>query len=277
MKKMIVLGLLLSGSVYAGLVNGIALVVNNEPITLYEIDAMAQKLKVSKNEAIEYLIDEKIQSSEVKRQGIDVDIYEIEERMESVARSNHLTLSEFKEILASKFISLEEYKENLKKKLIQEKLARKIFSEESTIVDREDARIYYDNNKEEFSIPTRVKITKYASKDQRELATYLRNPMIVNHSVAVESEEIKTDELNPKLLSLVLETQEGGFTPIIPVSNTLFVSIRIDAKLEKKQNSFEEVESAIIAKLSQQNESKAIERYFKKQRARAKIVEVRLP
>jgi len=277
MKRILVLGLLLCGSVYAGLVNGIALIVNNEPITLYEIDVTAQKLKVSQKEAIEYLIDDKIQSSEIKRQGIAVDFYEIEERMESVARSNNLTLTEFKEILASKFISLEEYKENLKKKLIQEKLARKIFSEESTTVDREDARIYYDNNKEEFSIPTRVKITKYASKDQRELATYLRNPMIVNHSVAVESEEIKTDELNPKLLSLVLETPEGEFTPIIPVSNTLFVSIRINAKLNKDQKKFEDVESAIIAKLSQQNESKAIERYFKKQRASAKIVEVRLP
>jgi parvulin-like peptidyl-prolyl isomerase len=277
MKKMIVLGLFLCGFAYAGLVNGIALVVNNEPITLYEIDVTAQKLKVSKKEAIEYLIDEKIHSSEIKRQGIDVDIYEIEERMASVAGSNSLTLAEFKEILASKFISLEEYKESLKKKLIQEKLARKIFSEESTAVDREDARIYYDNNQEEFAVPTRVKITKYAAKDQRELAAYLRNPMIVNHSVAVESEEIKTDELNPKLLSLVLETSEGEFTPIIPVGNALFVSIRIDAKLQKNQKSFDEVESAIAAKLSQQNEAKAIERYFKKQRAGAKIVEVRLP
>lgn len=277
MKKIVTVLLLLSSLAYAGLVNGIALVVNNEPVTLYDIDVTAQKLKVSKREATEYLIDQKIQDSEIKRLGISVDLYEIEERMESVAESNNLTLQEFKDILASKFISLEEYKENLKKKLIQEKLARKIFAEENTAVETEDARIYYENNKEEFAVPTKVKITKYASKDQRELAAFLRNPMMVGHSVAVESEEIKTDDLNPKLLSLVLETQEGGFTPILPVGNNLYVSIRIDKKMEKNQKSFEEVQSTIIAKLRQENESKSIERYFKKQRAKAKIVEVRRP
>jgi len=277
MKKLFLFGILLSGLLHAGLVNGIALIVNNEPITLYDIDVTAQKMKVSKREATEALINEKIESSEIKRLGIDVDVYEIEERMESVAASNNLTLQEFKDILASKFISLEEYKENLKKKLIQEKMARKIFSEESTTVDAEDARIYYENNKEEFSVPTRVKITKYVAKDQRELAAFLRNPMMVGHSVAVESEEIKTEDLNPKLLSLVLETPEGSFTPVLPIGNNLYVSFRIDKKMNKKLKTFEEAQNAIIAKLRQENESKAIERYFKKQRAGAKIVEVRRP
>jgi hypothetical protein len=144
-------------------------------------------------------------------------------------------------------------------------------------VDTEDARIYYENNKEEFAIPTKVKITKYVSKDQRELMAFLQNPMMVGHSVAVESEEIKTADLNPKLLSLVLETSEGGFTPILPIGNNLYVSIRIDKKMDQKQKSFEEVQSTIVSKLRQANESKSIERYFKKQRAGAKIVEVRRP
>ncbi len=277
MKRLLLFWMLLGGMLHAGLVNGVALVVNNEPITLYDIDVTAQKMKLSKREATEFLIDEKIQSSEIKRLGIRVDVYEIEERMESVAASNNLTLQEFKDILASKFISLEEYKENLEKKLIQEKLARMIFSEESVTVDTEDARIYYENNKGEFSVPSKVKITKYASKDQRELAAFLRNPMMVGHSVAVESEEIKTSDLNPKLLSLVLETPEGSFTPILPVGSNLYVSIRIDRKLEMHEKSFEEAQSAIIAKLRQENEAKSIERYFKKQRAKAKIVEVRRP
>lgn len=277
MKRIVLLWLLVAGMLQAGLLNGIALVVNNEPITLYDIDVTAQKMRISKREATEFLINEKIESSEIKRLGIDVDVYEIEERMESVAASNNLTLQEFKDILASKFISLEEYKENLKKKLIQEKMARKIFSEESVTVDTEDARIYYENNKEEFAVPTRVKITKYVSKDQRELAAFLQNPMMVGHSVAVESEEIKTEELNPKLMTLVLETGEGSFTPILPIGNNLYVSFRIDRKMNKQQKSFEDVQSTIVAKLRQENESKSIDRYFKKQRASAKIVEVRRP
>jgi len=262
---------------FAGLVNGIAVTVNNEPITLYEIDDTAKKMKISKQEALDYLVDEKLQASEVKRLGIFVDSYEIDDRIDAIAGSNNLSVAEFKDILASKFIGFEDYKKNLQKKLVQEKLARKIFTEESVTVEREDARIYYENNKEEFAVPTRVKITKYASKDQRQLATYIRNPLLRPDGIMVESETVETALLNPKLLSLVLETKQGSFTPILPAGSDLFVSIRVEEKMDTNQKSFEEVEASIMEKLKQMNESKAIERYFKKQRANAKIVKIRLP
>lgn len=274
----IVLGIIfVSVAAYAGLINGIAVTVNSEPITLYEIDETVQKMKISNKEAVEFLIGEKLQESEVKRLGIFVDSYEIDDRIDSIAGSNNLSVQEFKDVLASKFIGFDEYKENLRKKLVQEKLARKIFTEESVLIGQEDARIYYENNQDEFAVPTKVKITKYASKDQRQLVAYLRNPLIRNDAIAIESETIETATLNPKLLSLVLETKEGSFTPILPVANGVYVSIRIDKKLEQNLKSFEEAESMIIAKLKQESESKAIDRYFKKQRASAKIIEIRLP
>ncbi len=262
---------------WAGLVNAVSVVVNDEPITLYEIDEKARALKVSASEALNVLIDQKIQESEIKRMGIEVTPFEIDERMESIAASNNLTLTEFKEVLASRFISLEAYRKDLSDKALQEKVAQAIMTEESTSVEREDARIYYDNHTDEFDIPKKVKVTKYASSNRQQLLAYLRNPMMINSGVAVEKETIDTASMNPQLFSMVMETPVGSYTPMLPMGQNLYVSIRVDEKIDTVKRKFEEVEGMIVAKLRKDNESKAIERYFQKQRAKAKIVTLRRP
>lgn len=277
MKKITVWFVLAMMPLWAGLVNAVSVIVNDEPITLYEIDEKAKELRVSASEALSILIDQTIQKQEVKRLGIEVTPFEIDDRMEAIAQSNNLTLEEFKEALASRFISLEEYRTTLKEKALQEKLAQAIFSEESAVVEREDARIYYDNNPEEFSVPEKVRVTKYASSSRQQLMAYLNNPMMINSAVAVEKETIDTASMNPQLFTMVMETAVGGNTPIIPVSQKLFVSIRIDEKINTTKRKFDEVESMIIQKLRQQNESKSIARYFQKQRANARITTLRRP
>jgi len=277
MKSILVLFFVVFLTLEAGLVNAVSIIVNNTPITLYQIDETANKMNISKKEAVDFLIDEKIQESEIKNLGIFVDDFEVDERIEAIARSNNLTKDEFKDILESKLISYKEYKEDLKKKIVQEKLARKIFSEESVSVDTEDALLYYKNNLKEFTVPKKIKISKYASKNRRALEAFLVNPLMVNPSIAVESETIETDTLNPKLISLVAETDEGSFTPILPIGSDVFVTILIEKKLESVQKDFDDVKNQIAEKLRQENESKSIQRYFKKQRSKAKIVEVRTP
>ena len=52
------LSLLVGSSLtYAAMINGVALTVNDEPITLYDIDRTMVINKVSKNEAVSYLVD----------------------------------------------------------------------------------------------------------------------------------------------------------------------------------------------------------------------------
>lgn len=264
-------------SLEAGLVNAVSVVVNNTPITLYQIDKTAEKMNISKEKALEFLIDEKIKEDEIKTLGIFVDEFEIEDRMEAVAKSNNLSKKELIDILESKFISLKEYKEELKKKITQEKLIRKIFSQESIFVDNEDALIYYKNNSQEFTLPSRVKITKYATKNKRDLENFLANPLMINQTIVTESEVVDTNALNPSLASLVAETKEGAFTPILPTGNDVFVAIFVEEKLDMIQKEFDDVKNAIIEKLREDSESKAIHRYFKKQRSMAKIITLRVP
>ena len=277
MKKILVWLLLAMLPLWGGLVNAVSVLVNDEPITLYEIDEKAKELRISPAEALNVLIDQAIQKQEIKRLGIEVTPYEVDERMEGIAASNKMSMAEFKEALASRFISLEEYRATLKAKAEQEKLAQAIFSEESAAVEREDARIYYDNHPDEFSVPEKIRVTKYASSNRKQLMAYLKNPMMINHAVGVEKETIETITMNPQLFAMVMETPVGGYTPILPVGQNLFVSIRIDEKLNETKRKFEEVENMIINKLRQQNESKSMTRYFQKQRANAKITTLRRP
>ncbi|MDQ1339926.1 MAG: peptidyl-prolyl cis-trans isomerase SurA [Campylobacterota bacterium] len=264
-------------SLEAGLVNAVSFIVNNTPITLYQIDKIAEKMNISKEKALEFLIDEKIKEDEIKTLGIFVDEFEIEDRMEAIAKSNNLSKKELVDILESKFISLKEYKEELKKKIMQEKLIRKIFSQESIFVDDEDALIYYKNNPQNFTLPAKVKITKYATKNKRELENFLANPLIINQAIVTESEVVDTSALNPSLASLVAETKEGAFTPILPTGNDIFVAIFVEEKLDMVQKEFNDVKNTIVDKLREESESKAIDRYFKKQRSMAKIITLRVP
>ena len=52
MYKLFLTLLVSSGISFAGMVNGVALTVNDDPITLYDIDKAMSTNKISKNEAI---------------------------------------------------------------------------------------------------------------------------------------------------------------------------------------------------------------------------------
>ena len=52
------LSLLVGSSIsFASMINGVALTVNDEPITTYDIEKTMEVNKVGKNEAVGYLID----------------------------------------------------------------------------------------------------------------------------------------------------------------------------------------------------------------------------
>ena len=57
MYKLFLTLLVSSGISFAGIVNGVALTVNDQPITIYDIDKTVSINKISKNEAVGLLID----------------------------------------------------------------------------------------------------------------------------------------------------------------------------------------------------------------------------
>ena len=57
----------------SNIVGGIAIKVNNDPITLYEIQSLSAKQHISKDKAQEILIAQRLKDQEIKRLNIAID------------------------------------------------------------------------------------------------------------------------------------------------------------------------------------------------------------
>ena len=78
------------GILSAGLVDGIALVVNEEPITLYDIDKKMLESNLSKKDAVSLLIDELLYEQELRKYNIEVDIFDVNNYIEKIRKSSIL-------------------------------------------------------------------------------------------------------------------------------------------------------------------------------------------
>ena len=112
----------------AGTVDGVSVIINKEPITLYDVFKYSQRFNISKKESLDILVRQKLEDSEIKKLGITVDNFEIDQYIENLAISNNMNQYDFLNMIRSKNIEISEYKEDLKKKLQRDKLYKKIVS-----------------------------------------------------------------------------------------------------------------------------------------------------
>ena len=96
MYKLFLSLLVSSGISFAAMVNGIAIIVNDEPITLYDIDKTMSVNNISKNEAVSYLIDKILYDQLVQENNITADVFDINDYTEKLASSNGMDVYTFK-------------------------------------------------------------------------------------------------------------------------------------------------------------------------------------
>ena len=84
MYKLFLTLLVSSGISFAGMVNGVALTVNDDPITLYDIDKAMSTNKISKNEAVGLLIDKTLYEQAIKENNISADIFDVNNYIEKI-------------------------------------------------------------------------------------------------------------------------------------------------------------------------------------------------
>jgi len=274
--KKIFLALFILSYTFASIINGIAIVVNSEPITMLDIIKTSKMLNISKKEATELLIDQKLQESQIKKFGIFVDEFELEDAIENFAKERGLTLSKLKDIIEKQGISWQEYKEKFKKDLLKRKLYQKIVSSKLSQPDTKELLEYYKNNIDKFSIPKYVEVVKYISKDRVALNKIKSNPMAAIDGVQVDQEMVDISKINPKLALLLKDTKENSFTPIIPLEDS-FLLIYIKKKIDVTPMEFENVKDAVLAKMVEEKREKIIKEFIAKLKINANIEVIRLP
>jgi predicted HTH domain antitoxin len=272
----IVLFVIFKLSLIAGLVDGVSVVVNNNPITLYEIKKYSVNFKVPIKKAVEALIREKLEENLIKKYNLSTDDTEITDEMEKISSRAGMSIVDFENYLEKKGVDIDAYKKDLAKKLTKRKLYKKIVSGKIKRADEKELKEYYQRHINLYSIPQMIQVTEYDSKDKKLLEKLIQNPMLNINGISRKEQVLKSKNLNPKLLYILQQANEGSFTPILTLKDG-FVSFYIKRKINVKPISFEKVKNAIFAEIMNKREKDIIKSYFDKLVSEASIKVLREP
>jgi len=267
MKKLLIAAVF-SLLIHAQVLDKIVASINNEPITSYEVEKTSEQLNVSKKQALQILMDKKLIESEIKKRGIDVDDFELQNAMEKIANQNGLTLLEFKNILMQKS-QYKQFVNDLKENLLKQKLFNQIVQTKLHVDDKEIEN-YYKEHKNEFTVFKTIQVTKYSANNRQLLNNVKQNPLATNLKIKQETKVYSYKELPVNLLFLFKQTKVGEFTPIINdgLGYSMYYVARKDGKVYMP---FDKVKMAIANKLIAQKREMILKDYFSKLKNRAYI------
>ena len=272
-KLFFVFFLLLSVS-YSQVINAIALVVNDDAITIYDIENKMNLLGVSKDEAIGQLVDEVLFKNLISENNISVDIFDVNTYLEKVATSNGMDLYTFKSIIKQKYKDYEAYEKNVKNNIIKQKLSDKLIRGNLKLANEVDLKIYYENNINLFQAAKKIYVRKYASTSKKELLLVQTNPMLTSANVEQNDIILKQDELNSQLRFIINDTKINTFTAIFS-SNKKYTTLLIRKKEDLKIIKFEDVRDRIFNIVMQDRERKYLKNFFDRLKLTANIRIVR--
>lgn len=274
MKKILSSLFLASSLSFAGLVDAIALVVNDEPITLYEIDEKIQKQSLSKSEAVSNLVDEILYKQELKKKNIHADIFDVNNYVAELAQRNGMDVYSFKSIVKQRYGDFKKFEDEIKQKILRDKLTSLLVRGKLKVASEDDLKIYYNNNQNKYATASSIEVVQYFSRNKRALATIKQNPLFRSNDVFVKTETLNQAGLNPQLKYLLNDTKKGSFTPIF-TANGQYVMLFVKDKSGVATQSFEAVKNSIFQEIMKERESQFLKEYFEKLKITAEIKVIR--
>ncbi|PAF52389.1 peptidylprolyl isomerase [Helicobacter sp. 13S00477-4] len=260
-----------AGENKSDIVGGIAITVNGDPITLYQIDQEEKKLKIDKKKAIDVLIAQRLKDQEIKRLNIRVDDSRIEAEIDNIAKHNGMDRDTFVSTLISQGINFGKYKDQLKEQIETQELLRNILLSNANTAGEAEMRSYYNKHKNEFSVPKEVETIRFVSKNPQALKKAIENPMMNVSGVEKGEEKISLESLNPQIAQVFIQTKKEAFTPVLNAGEGSYVAFFIKDKIGQTQVSFEQAKSFIAQKLIESSQDRVLDEYFEKIRVKANI------
>ncbi|MCQ2631224.1 SurA protein [Helicobacter pylori] len=255
-------------------VGGISLLVNGSPITLYQIQEEQKKSKVSKAQARDRLIAERIKNQEIERLKIHVDDDKLDQEMAMMAQQQGMDLDHFKQILMAEG-HYKLYRDQLKEHLEMQELLRNILLTNVDTSSETKMREYYNKHKEQFSIPTEIETVRYTSTSQEDLERAMADPNLEIPGVSKANEKIEMKTLNPQIAQVFISHEQGSFTPVMNGGGGQFITFYIKEKKGKNEVSFSQAKQFIAQKLVEESKDKILEEHFEKLRVKSRIVMIR--
>ena len=243
----VILLLLPTAAGFAEVVDRIVAIVNDEVISLYELnqamqpyieqvqnsrypeDVERQLMYEVRGKILNEMINEKLADQELKRQNISVSDKEVDNGIERIKESRAITDEELRKALVTQGITYEEYRQQIKQQIQRAKLVNREVRSKIVITDQ-DIKEYYDQHPEEYAHEKKyhlrnfyIRLSSFATDADRREA--LRQMKIVRAELTAGKsvDELTKSALQPEAL---VESDDMGLFKIEDLSPQLRETIR---------------------------------------------------
>lgn len=245
-------------------IEGIAAVVNDQVISLYDVDQRVdlffatsgiekspEMTERMRDQVLRSLVDEKLQMQEATRVEIQIEETEIEKRMELLAKQDNRTLDGIKEFLESKSIEENTLKAQIRAELAWNQFVRRNFGGRIKVGDPEIEEQYEKAvkavnqtrylvseillNLDNFS--TEEQVRQLSGEIVRQLQSGTSFPAVARQfSIAPTAGQggqlgwISADQLNPRLSQVLRQMQVGQISSPIPTTGGVYILALADKR-----------------------------------------------
>jgi peptidyl-prolyl cis-trans isomerase SurA len=245
-------------------IEGIAAVVNDQVISLYDVDQRVdlffatsgiqkspEMTERMREQVLRSLVDEKLQMQEATRVEIQIEETEIEERMELLAKQDNRTLDGIKEFLETKSIEENTLKAQIRAELAWNQFVRRNFGGRIKVGDPEIEEQYEKAvkavnqtrylvseillNLDNFS--TEEQVRQLSDEIVKQLQSGTSFPAVARQfSIAPTAAQggqlgwISADQLNPRLSQVIRQMQVGQISPPIPTTGGVYILALADRR-----------------------------------------------
>ncbi len=262
----------------AKMIDGVAIVVKGEAITLYDLKKEMRISNVDVDTASNMLIRQKLEESEIKERKITVSNSEVYDDIKMLSSRNNMSVNDFYEAARNaNGISSTELKEKVKAKLLSQKLYSAIAYSSVSQPTEDEIKEYYELHKNNFSHPSGFSVVIYQSKDEKRLQEKIDNPMFSAPDIIQTPQELPYSKISPELAGLLSKTAAGTFTAIIPDGKGGYMSFYMKEIKSMEQIGMKTARNQIINMIMGDKREQVLSDYFARLRTNADITFVRKP
>jgi len=255
----------------ARVLNGISIIVEDEPITTAEITAVQKSMRISKQKAIDLLIQSSLQKSVSKDVHISDD--EIDAKIQQISAINKISIKKMQQILKKQGMKWYDYRQRVKTEIKKQKFYQRNIAPLIPIPGEDQLKLFYKKNRKLFRVPTTISMVEYSAKSMEELKAFASTKKI---SKGIKSRTVSKREkdLTPQLFSMAISSPTGKFMQPMNAGDK-FIMYKIKGKSGSKILSYEKARNGVIQAWKHKQRKQATEDYFKKLKTSANIVYVR--
>lgn len=260
----------------AQIIDAVAIDVEGEAITTLEIQAVQQKMSMSRQAAVETLIKDRLEKATLKQANIQISQEEIQAKVQTIASSRGMNQSQMQQALAQKGLTWDSYIKQLTTEIKKEHFYRDHIAANITKPSESELESYYNMHKEKFSsAPTQMSLIAYLAPSLEKLKASISNPTQSIEGVQKKSILASSNEMTPELLQLINQTSTNQFTSPVNTGKG-FITYFVKSKGTQGQAGFQSVKSSVMGMWMQEQRAQAGQDFFNKLKSNANIRVIRL-